>query len=326
MEQAELSLLSEMAPTRRRASATMKVARSQLALELGEPEVEDPDYLSRQIVTYLGNKRALLEPIRVAVEDVCRRVGKRHLRVLDGLAGTGIVARLFKRYSHELVVNDFEEYSRVVNTCFLTNRSSFPETAVRAAIERLNDLVDQDQVAKAGFIERLYAPADENQITASDRVFYTRENARRLDQFASLISLEEEPLRSLLLGPLLSEASIHANTAGVFKGFYKDRASGVGRFGGSGSDALRRIRGQITLAEPVLSKFEARVEVMKRDANELVENVGDFDLAYFDPPYNQHPYGSNYFMLNLLVDYVEPSDISRVLGHSDGLEEVAVLR
>ncbi len=23
-------------------------------------------------------------------------------------------------------------------------------------------------------------------------------------------------------------------------------------------------------------------------------------MAYFDPPYNQHPYGSNYFMLNLI--------------------------
>ena len=32
------------------------------------------------------------------------------------------------------------------------------------------------------------------------------------------------------------------------------------------------------------------------------------------PPYNQHPYGSNYFMLNLLVDYAEPDDISAVSG------------
>ena len=32
----------------------------------------------------------------------------------------------------------------------------------------------------------------------------------------------------------------------------------------------------------------------------------DLDLAYFDPPYNQHPYGSNYFMLNLLVHYRRP--------------------
>ena len=40
----------------------------------------------------------------------------------------------------------------------------------------------------------------------------------------------------------------------------------------------------------------------------------EFDLVYVDPPYNQHPYGSNYFMLNLLVAYEEPAEISRVSG------------
>jgi len=42
--------------------------------------------------------------------------------------------------------------------------------------------------------------------------------------------------------------------------------------------------------------------------------MGDLDLAYFDPPYNQHPYGSNYFMLNLIVNYEEPQEISDVSG------------
>lgn len=40
------------------------------------------------------------------------------------------------------------------------------------------------------------------------------------------------------------------------------------------------------------------------DINELVRSpeIPEFDLAYFDPPYNQHPYGSNYFMLNILAN------------------------
>ena len=38
------------------------------------------------------------------------------------------------------------------------------------------------------------------------------------------------------------------------------------------------------------------------------------DIAYIDPPYNQHPYGSNYFMLNLLVHYERPAKVSRVSG------------
>lgn len=113
---------------------------------------------------------------------------------------------------------------------------------------------------------------------------------------------------------MLSSASIHANTAGVFKGFYKDCVSGVGRFGGSGSDALSRILGQIVLQVPILSRYDSDSTIYQMDANELVATTGGFDLAYFDPPYNQHPYGSNYFMLNLIVNYTAPTEISRVSG------------
>lgn len=45
-----------------------------------------------------------------------------------------------------------------------------------------------------------------------------------------------------------------------------------------------------------------------------MESLPQIDVAYFDPPYNQHPYGSNYFMLNLILDYVPPENISRVSG------------
>jgi adenine-specific DNA-methyltransferase len=116
------------------------------------------------------------------------------------------------------------------------------------------------------------------------------------------------------MGPLLSEASIHANTAGVFKGFYKDRATGIGKFGGSGADALDRITAPIVLQPPILSKYECDYTVHQSDANELVRALRGLDVAYLDPPYNQHPYGSNYFMLNLLVSYEEPGEVSRVSG------------
>jgi adenine-specific DNA-methyltransferase len=46
----------------------------------------------------------------------------------------------------------------------------------------------------------------------------------------------------------------------------------------------------------------------------MAGKLRDLDLVYIDPPYNQHPYGSNYFMLNLVVDYTEPPATSRVSG------------
>jgi adenine-specific DNA-methyltransferase len=145
-------------------------------------------------------------------------------------------------------------------------------------------------------------------------VFYSRRNARRLDAYRQALDCLPPDTRGLCLGPLLSEASVHANTAGVFKGFYKDRRTGLGKFGGSGGDALSRILGEIRLQGPILSRFECDIEVRQGDANEVVPGLRGLDLAYFDPPYNQHPYGSNYFMLNLLVSYLRPTALSRVSG------------
>ena len=274
---------------------------------------EDAEYLGSQLLTYIGNKRALLNNIGQAVECVKRRLGKDRLRVFDVFAGSGVVSRFLKAHASRLVSNDFEDYAAVVARCYLRNRSSVDLQRVAQIVEDLNSRVDREPFPQ-GFIEELYSPKDENAIVADDRVFYTRDNARRLDNYRRMLDSVPADVREMALGPLLSEASIHANTAGVFKGFYKDRQTGVGRFGGSNEDALVRIRGPIRLHMPILSRFECDVEVMQSDANAAAREVHDLDLAYIDPPYNQHPYGSNYFMLNLLVRYQRPQEMSKVSG------------
>ena len=77
---------------------------------------------------------------------------------------------------------------------------------------------------------------------------------------------------------------------------------------------MSRILGDIELQLHILSRFECDYEIHRRDIGELVDEIPEVDVAYLDPPYNQHPYGSNYFMLNLLVDYTRPTSISRVSG------------
>jgi adenine-specific DNA-methyltransferase len=72
--------------------------------------------------------------------------------------------------------------------------------------------------------------------------------------------------------------------------------------------------GEITLELPTLSRFECDYEVLQEDANAAARRLKNLDLAYIDPPYNQHPYGSNYFMLNLLVRYERPNHVSCVSG------------
>lgn len=274
---------------------------------------EDPEYLSRQLVTYIGNKRALLPQIGRAVERVKERLGHDRLRAFDAFSGSGVVSRFLKAHSEYLVSNDLEDYAAVIGRCYLRNRGTVDFSALEEIVADFNERVLSDDLPP-GFIEELYAPRDESRIRKDDRVFYTRENARRLDNYRRLIETAPTDLRDLLLAPLLSKASVHANTAGVFKGFYKDGRTGVGRFGGSTSEALSRITGRITLEVPVLSRFECECDVFQEDANAAARRLKSLDLAYIDPPYNQHPYGSNYFMLNLLVHYRRPGEVSRVSG------------
>ena len=137
-----------------------------------------------------------------------------------------------------------------------------------------------------------------------------------IDTYRKLIDevVEEYTLKNFFLAPLITEASVHVNTSGVFKGFYKDKRTGIGCFGAAGKNALSRIFGKIELKEPVFSNYESKLHVYQKDAVQLSKELKDLDIAYLDPPYNQHPYGSNYFMLNLILKNKLDVEISKVSG------------
>lgn len=281
------------------------------------PVSENPDYLSTQIITYIGNKRALIGVIQEELLRIKKEAALQSCSVADLFAGSGIVARMMKAHASRLLVNDLEEYSYVVNSCYLTNKSSFDQAEYSRLKEEIEEKCRLEK--RPGIISRMYAPEDENNISPEDRVFYTKENALLIDTYRTLIDevVEKEEMRKFFLAPLITEASIHTNTSGVFKGFYKDK-TGRGCFGGRGKNALTRILGRIELKQPVLSRFECPFEVLKCDAVTLSHQLDETDIVYLDPPYNQHPYGSNYFMLNTILANEITAPVSRVSGIVSG--------
>lgn len=280
-------------------------------LRRSEQGGEDPAYLRGQLITCIGNKRRLLPLIEAGLVEARARLGGGPMAVADLFTGSGVVARMARAHAGRLVVNDLEPYAAVTARCYQADPAGVDPAALAAELARV-----ERQVARSlapGFIAELYAPADDNAIRPGERAFYTRANAVFLDTFCQVLDDTPEELRPFVLAPVLAQASVHANTSGVFKGFYKNR-DGVGQFGGHGANALGRILRPIAVEAPVLSRLSCPVEVHRRDAGELVHEIGEVDVAYLDPPYNQHPYGSNYFMLNLLCDYRRPAAISRVSG------------
>lgn len=292
---------------------------------------ENTQYLTEQLITYIGNKRSLLPFIKQGVEIVQKELNKEFLHCFDVFSGSGIVSRFLKSYASSITTNDLETYAKIISSCYLSNKSSINfDELEKIHSELVKSTTNEISTCELnntcpGFVSELYAPKDEDNVQFGERCFYTPYNAKYIDIIRQKIA-DEVPteLQKFFIAPLLSEVSVHANTAGIFKGFYKNSRTGKGQFGGNGKNALERIKGKIELPLPIFSNFECPSYIFQEDANTLILDEmlynhlpeKEFDLAYIDPPYNQHPYGSNYFMLNLIANYQRPDceKISRVSG------------
>jgi len=281
--------------------------------EVFEDFYENPDFLTEQIITYIGNKRSLLNFITKGIQIVQKRLNKEKLDIFDVFTGSGIVARHCKQFSHSLLVNDLEKYATITGECYLSNKNEIDMLALKDIYNGLLANMENHPLEE-GIITQLYSPKNDNNIKKDERVFYTRRNAMYIDTMRGYIQSVPLQYQKYFLAPLIAKASIHANTSGVFKGFHKNKETGLGQFGGSNSDALFRIKGNIVLPFPVFSNFFCNYSVYNGDSNQIVKEVPEVDMAYLDPPYNQHPYGSNYFMLNLILENKYPENISSVSG------------
>ncbi len=272
---------------------------------------ENEKFLKKQIITYIGNKRNLLNFINDGVNFVKKELKKNKLNSVDLFSGSGIVARFLKAHSNFLVANDLELYSRIINECYLTNANSEILAEISNNFIKLKTKINQN--FHSGFISELYAPQNDNDIKNGERVFYTKFNANFIDTARDEISKIDKNLQKFFIAPLLYLASNHTNTSGIFKGFYKNK-NGIGEFGGNGKNALSRIKAKMSLQMPIFSNFCVDFEVYQKNANILAKELENIDLCYIDPPYNQHPYGSNYFMLNLIASQKKPNKISEISG------------
>jgi adenine-specific DNA-methyltransferase len=259
------------------------------------------DYLADQLITYLGNKRKLIGNIEICVQNISKQLNKERLNILEPFCGSGSVSRMLKLYSNKLVVNDLEDYCSTLAKCYLAS----PNTAQYDKIKTNITCMNKHKFSKVApsFIRKHYSPKDDKDIREGERVYYTQYNAHIIDTFSHYIRKYPVEERCFYLAPLLTQCSVHTNTSGTFNSYHKK--DGVGHYGGKGENALTRIMGEIELPIPVFSyQPDTVVEVYNKDANkligELVERGEWFDVAYLDPPYNKHPYGTNYFMLNMI--------------------------
>jgi adenine-specific DNA-methyltransferase len=276
-------------------------------------------FRTENLITYLGNKRKLIGFIEDITIDIKKELEKEYLTIFDGFSGSGVVSRMFMSHSDTLFVNDIEEYSKIINQCYLSNPDKETLQEIYNVIEHLNTM----EYNISSTITNCYCPNDTNNIQEGERCFYTHENGVIIDSIRNEIDKYPQELQKYLLAPLLVKSSIHSNCSGVFKGFYKDKNTSIGKFGGTNENCLSRIKKNIKLDVPIFYTPEnnlvfPNVFIYKEDTNKLIYELPDVDLVYYDPPYNQHPYGSNYFMLNMIINQNKynklPETFSKVSG------------
>ncbi|GAA5000640.1 DNA adenine methylase [Acinetobacter puyangensis] len=266
------------------------------------------EYLFHQLVPYLGNKRRLLHLIFEALEQTGtleRKKGKAAPIFVDFFAGSGVVSRLARQNGYRVIANDWEPYSHALNHALLAcvEAPEFKQLGgYQAAIDYLNRLPE----VKGWVTHNLCPRNDDIYDPSRDRLFFKRRNGMRIDAIRQQIATWQTQgaidsvEMSALLAPLLYSASFVSNTSGVFKSFHQG-------WGGKTKTALERIDSLLWLTP---SKFceigdpaRLQAEMWCVDAQHLANQMTDFevDVAYLDPPYNQHAYSSNYHVLNSLT-------------------------
>ncbi len=271
------------------------------------------DYLKSQIITYLGNKRKLLNKIEEEIDNILielKKDGKKVIKMGDGFSGSGVVSRLLKLKCDKLYSNDLAGYSETLNKCYLGNPSMEDIKKIKKYIDKTNEKGEEYEKKNGGdnWIHGNWSPKND-EIKEDDRVYYTYENGLRIDGMRNYIEKIPEKYKSYVLGPLLVECSIHNNTNGQFSAFYKNE-EGKGAYGGKKKIDLNRITSKISIPYPITNVNSCETIISRKNTNDWVREIDEeLDIMYYDPPYNKHPYNIYYFLLDIINDWDKTKDI-----------------
>ncbi|MGI6261555.1 MAG: DNA adenine methylase [Acutalibacteraceae bacterium] len=241
---------------------------------------------------YLGNKESILTEISDLLES--QGLLKDGFTFFDAFCGSGSVADYFKSY-YDIIIND--------NLTWSVKYAKGRVCAPTCTFDKLGfdpfEYLNANENTVRGFMYRNYAP------TESARMYFTPENAGRIDYFRNQIedwkneNLLSEEEYCYLIACLIESVSDVSNTAGVYGAFLKKWDS----------RATKRI---------VFSKVDFRparyksIRTYNAKIEDIIEEV-ECDILYLDPPYTQNQYGTQYHLLETLVLDDNPS-ISKVTG------------
>jgi adenine-specific DNA-methyltransferase len=226
------------------------------------------------VIKYLGSKRRLVPVLGQLLERARARTA------LDLFTGTTRVAQAFKAAGSEVTAVDTTRCASVLAGCYIaTDADTVDRSGLEKVIDHLNGLP-----GRAGYVTETFCLQSR---------FFQPHNGERIDAVRAAIDADfrGSDLEPVLMTSLMEAADRVDSTTGVQMAYVKQWAS-------------RSFR-PLELRVPDL--LPGPGHAVRGDACALVSGLGEFDLAYLDPPYNQHRYEANYHIWETLVAWDAPS-------------------
>ena len=306
--------------------------------------MNNQEFLTSQLITYLGNKRKLIPFIDETINEIIKndnRLAKKEsnkINFFDIFSGSGVVSRYAKQKGFNVFTNDLEIYSKIINEAILNTteteneirfkkiatklrkkiKSDFLNDNYQLVLNYLNSLTEPKKIENRYFSLH-YAPKNTDNVDFNtERLFYTTENALKIDAIVEKINdknIFDKKSKNIILTSLMYNMTKHINTSGTMKGFHNG-------WGGKTKSALNRILSSIKL-EKLIFHGNNKTKIFQ-DYSEILfkkYKLKKMDIIYADPPYNQHQYSANYNHLTTICknDKYLPGDV--VIGSRAGIRK-----
>ncbi len=227
-------------------------------------------------IKYLGSKRLLVPDIVRLTRELAPSG-----TVVDLFSGTSRVGHALKAAGYRVLANDCQHYAAAIARCYV--QADLEDHADEAA--RLIDELNALPGAPGWFTE-----------TYCERSRYLQpKNGARVDAIREAIAAKglEPELEAVLLVALMEAADRVDSTAGVQMAYLKQWSA--------------RSHNELELRLPELLPRAAagKGRATRLEAREAARTLRG-DIAYLDPPYNQHSYLGNYHLWESLVLWDKP--------------------
>ncbi len=224
------------------------------------------------MIKYIGSKRVLVPHIVRGVAAFPQSE-----RVLDLFSGTSRVARGLKESGRHVIANDHLSYAATLARCYVqADATRWRDEAVSL----IHELADTPP-----------APGYFTKAFCEDARYLQPKNGARVDAIREEIGRRSLPpeLEAIALVSLMEAADRVDSTTGVQMAYLKKWAA--------------RSFNDLELRVPAL--LPGPGEALQLEAAEAAARV-DADIAYIDPPYNQHSYMGNYHVWESLIRWDKP--------------------